>query len=172
MKKILSLGLVCSAALLLAACGSSDTSAKSDNATSSSVKTEQTTVSTSKAEEKPAVPAEYTAALKKAESYSKIMHMSKQGIYDQLTAETGEKFPAEAAQYAVDNLKADYKANALEKAKSYQKTMSMSPDAIKDQLTSEFEKFTPEEAQYAVDNLNKQQTKGLGVVNASQAFIA
>ena len=155
-KKILTLGLVCSTALLLAACGSSDTSAKSDNATSSSVKTEQTTVSSSKAEEKPAVPAEYTAALKKAESYSKIMHMSKQGIYDQLTAETGEKFPAEAAQYAVDNLKADYKANALEKAKSYQKTMSMSNDAIYEQLTSEAgEKFTPEEAQYAVDNLNK-----------------
>ncbi|WP_432265114.1 Ltp family lipoprotein [Enterococcus cecorum] len=154
MKKILSLGLVCSTALLLAACGSSDTTAKSDNATASSVKTEQTTVSSSKAEEKPAVPAEYTAALKKAESYSKTMHMSKQGIYDQLTSEF-EKFPPEAAQYAVDNLKADYNANALAKAKSYQDKMAMSPDAIKDQLTSEFEKFTPEEAQYAVDNLNK-----------------
>ena len=171
MKKILNLGLVCSTALLLAACGSSDTSAKSDNATSSSVKTEQTTVSSSKAEEKPAVPAEYTAALKKAESYSKTMHMSKQGIYDQLTSEF-EKFSPEAAQYAVDNLKADYNANALAKAKSYQDKMAMSPDAIKDQLTSEFEKFTPEEAQYAVDNLNKQQVEGLGVLNASQAFIA
>lgn len=154
MKKIISLGIVCSTALLLAACGGTDTSSKNDNATTNSSKTEQTTVSSSKAEEKPAVPAEYSSALKKAESYSETMHMSKQGIYDQLTSEF-EKFSPEAAQYAVDNLKADYNANALEKAKSYQNEMAMSPDAIKDQLTSEFEKFTPEEAQYAVDNLNK-----------------
>jgi hypothetical protein len=103
----------------------------------------------------PAVPTEYKSALKKAESYSKTMHMSKAGIYHQLTSEYGEKFSPEAAQYAVDNLKADYKANALEKAKSYQKQQSMSPEGIRDQLTSEFgEKFTPEEADYAVQNLS------------------
>lgn len=102
------------------------------------------------------VPTEYKNALKKAESYSSMMHMSKQGIYDQLTSEYGEQFSAEAAQYAIDNLQADYKANALEKAKSYQDTMAMSPNAIYDQLVSEYgEKFTPEEAQYAIDNLNK-----------------
>lgn len=97
---------------------------------------------------------EYQNALKKAESYSKLMHMSKQGIYDQLTSEYGEKFPADAAQYAIDNLNVDYKANALEKANSYSKTMHMSKQGIYDQLTSEYgEKFTAEEAQYAVDNL-------------------
>ena len=102
---------------------------------------------------KPSV--EYQNALKKAESYSKIMHMSKQSIYEQLTSEYGEKFPADAAQYAIDNLKADYKANALEKAKSYQKTMSMSKSAIYDQLISEYgEQFTKEEAQYAIDHLD------------------
>lgn len=82
------------------------------------------------------------------------MHMSKAGIYEQLTSEYGEKFSPEAAQYAVDNLVADYNANALAKAKSYQETMSMSPEGIRQQLTSEFgEKFTPEEAEYAVQNL-------------------
>ncbi|WP_350001715.1 Ltp family lipoprotein [Pseudarthrobacter sp. WHRI 8279] len=102
----------------------------------------------------PAVPTEYKSALKKAESYSKTMHMSKVGIYQQLTSEYGEKFSPEAAQYAVDNLVADYKANALEKAKSYQENMSMSPEGIRQQLTSEFgEKFTPEEADYAIQNL-------------------
>lgn len=85
-----------------------------------------------------------------------MMHMSKQGIYDQLTSEYGEKFPAEAAQYAVDHLQADYNANALAKAKSYQEMMSMSSAAIYDLLVSSAgEKFTPEEAQYAIDNLNK-----------------
>ena len=55
---------------------------------------------------------------------------------------------------AVDNVQADWKANALEKAKSYQKTMSMSPEAIRDQLVSEYgEKFTAEEADYAIANL-------------------
>ena len=97
---------------------------------------------------------EYKNALKKAESYSKTMHMSKQRIYDQLTSEYGEKFPADAAQYAIDNIEADWNANALEKAKSYQSTMNMSKQRIYDQLISEYgEKFTKEEAQYAIDHL-------------------
>ena len=101
------------------------------------------------------VPQEYKSALNKAKSYSDTMHMSKAGIYDQLTSEYGEKFSAEAAQYAIDNLNADYNANALAKAKSYQEQMSMSPEAIKDQLISEYgEKFTPEEADYAIQHLN------------------
>lgn len=99
--------------------------------------------------------AEYTNALRKAETYSKLMHMSKRRIYDQLTSEYGEKFPADAAQYAIDNMTADWNANALEKAKTYQQTMNMSKSAIYDQLTSEYgEKFTNEEAQYAIDHLD------------------
>ncbi|WP_255405582.1 Ltp family lipoprotein [Sinomonas sp. R1AF57] len=102
----------------------------------------------------PKVPAEYQSALKQAESYSNMMHMSKQGIYDQLTSPYGGKFAPEAAQYAVDNLKADYNANALASAKSYQETMNMSPVAIYDQLVSPYGgKFTAAEAQYAVDHL-------------------
>lgn len=82
------------------------------------------------------------------------MNMSKQSIYEQLTSEYGEKFSAEAAQYAIDNLQVDYKQNALKKAQSYQESMSMSQRAIYDQLVSEYgEKFTAEEAQYAIDNL-------------------
>lgn len=105
-------------------------------------------------EETPDIPKEYSSALSKAEQYSDTLHMSKQGIYDQLVSEYGEQFSEEAAQYAIDNLEADYKANALEKAKEYQDTMDMSPEAIRDQLTSEYgEKFTQEEADYAVENL-------------------
>ena len=103
----------------------------------------------------PDVPREYKSALKKAQSYAKIMSMSKAGIYDQLTSEYGEKFTPEAGQYAIDHLEADWNANALKKAKDYQENMDMSPDAIRDQLTSEYgEKFTPEEAEYAIQNLN------------------
>ena len=80
--------------------------------------------------------------------------MSKAALYRQLTSEFGEKFTSEAAQYAIDNVEADWKENALKKAKLYQETMAMSPNAIYNQLTSEFgEMFTAEEAQYAIDNL-------------------
>jgi hypothetical protein len=102
----------------------------------------------------PTVSTEYNNALKKAVSYSEIMHMSKSGIYNQLTSDYGDKFTADAAQYAIDNIKADWNANALAKAKEYQDAMSMSKDAIYDQLSSDYgEKFTKEEAQYAIDHL-------------------
>ncbi|MEJ7520325.1 Ltp family lipoprotein, partial [Staphylococcus saprophyticus] len=69
---------------------------------------------------------EQKSALNKAKTYSDVMHMSKQGIYDQLTSDAGEKFPEDAAQYAIDNLKVDYKKNALEKAKDYANQQDMS----------------------------------------------
>ncbi len=101
------------------------------------------------------IPSEYQAALNRAESYSERMHMSKQGIYDQLTSEYGDQFDEDAAQYAVDNMVADWNANALETAKSYSDSMHMSKQGIYDQLTSEYgEQFTADEAQYAVDNVD------------------
>ena len=106
------------------------------------------------------VPKEYRNALQKAENYSKMMHMSKQRIYDQLTSEYGEKFDSEAAQYAIDNLDADYNENALKCGENYKKTMHMSKQGIYDQLTSENgEMFTPEEAQYAIDHISGDYLK-------------
>ena len=92
-------------------------------------------------------------ALEKAKSYSKTLHMSKKGIYKQLTSEF-EGFTEEEAQYAIEHLNVDYKLNALEKAKSYRKTLNMSKSGIYNQLTSEFEGFTEEEAQYAMEHLD------------------
>jgi len=100
------------------------------------------------------IPKEYQSALKKADTYANKMNLSKKGLYEQLTSDAGEKFPKEAAQYAVDNVKADWKKNALAKAKIYQNKMNMSRSAIHDQLVSNAgEKFTEEEAQYAINNL-------------------
>ena len=100
------------------------------------------------------VPQEYQNALSKAYDYSDIMYMSKAGIYDQLTSEYGEGFPEDAAQYAIDNIDADWNYNALQTAKIYYEDMAMSKDAIYDQLISDYgEKFTKEQAQYAIDNL-------------------
>lgn len=111
-------------------------------------------ISSSSTAEEENIPTEYKSALRKAESYSEMMSMSKQAIFDQLTSEYGEQFTVEAAQYAIDNLQADYKENALIKAQSYSEDMYMSKQAIFDQLVSEYgEQFTEEEAQYAIDNL-------------------
>lgn len=103
----------------------------------------------------PTVPPEYTSALYKANSYANDMNMSKQGVYDQLVSDYGEKFSAEAAQYAIDNVKANWGMNALAKAKSYQNDMHLSPEAIRDQLVSDYgEKFTAAEADFAIQHLN------------------
>lgn len=98
--------------------------------------------------------AEEKNAFKKAETYSNSLHMSKQGIYNQLTSSV-EGFTKEAAQYAIDNIEADWNKNALEKAKTYQTSMNMSSKAIYNQLISSVEGFTKSEAQYAIDNLDK-----------------
>ncbi|MFK4791820.1 Ltp family lipoprotein [Microbacterium sp. ZW T5_56] len=103
----------------------------------------------------PEVPAAFASALRKATTYSDMMHMSKAGLYDQLTSEYGEKFAPEAAQYAIDNIAADWNANALAKANDYATTMHMSRAGVYDQLVSEYgEQFLPEEAQYAIDTMS------------------
>ena len=111
-------------------------------------------------EEKPAptkdvtVPAEYKSALAKADNYANDQHMSKKGLFKQLTSEYGEQFTDEAAQYAVDNVKTDWKANALAKATSYANDQYMSKQGIYDQLISEYgEQFTKAEAQHGIDNV-------------------
>lgn len=161
MKKIFKIGCGGLIALILlgviiAALGGGETTEKDSNEPAkveNEVNSDPAVKEEAKPEE-PSVPREYKAALKSAESYAETMHMSKAGIYDQLISEYGENFPPEAAQYAIDNIKFDWKENALKKAKSYAEDMNMSDSAIYEQLISEYgEQFTPEEAQYAIDNL-------------------
>lgn len=140
--------------IVSAAGGGTDTDT-SNNTTPANSETTQTAETKPAEKQEPDVPAEYKSALAKADSYANTQHMSKKGLYDQLTSEYGEQFSKEAAQYAVDNVEADWKANALAKAKSYQETQNMSPAAIRDQLVSEYgEQFTAAEADYAIANLN------------------
>lgn len=135
-----------------------DVAGVSETAAEPQTKTETTAPVAAPVETKKedSVPVEYKSALAKATSYANNMNMSKKGLYDQLVSDYGEKFSPEAAQYAIDNVKADWNANALAKAKDYQNNMNMSPAAIRDQLTSNYgEKFTAAEADYAIQNLNK-----------------
>lgn len=101
------------------------------------------------------VPREYRNALRSAENYLEFSAFSYQGLYDQLTSEYADQFPADAAQYAVDNLQVDWNEQALKSAKQYLEFSPMSDAELYDQLVSEYgEQFTPEQAQYAIDHLD------------------
>lgn len=71
--------------------------------------------------------------------YANQMHMSKKALYEQLISEYGEQFTEDAADYAVEKVKANWKENALSKAKMYQTQMNMSRKAVYDQLISSME---------------------------------
>ena len=130
--------------------GSAAVSGGNDSSSSSSSSSSAKSSSSSSSH----VSATKIAALKSAQTYSDTMHMSKQGIYDQLTSDAGDKFDDASAQYAVDHVKADWNKNALKAAESYQKDQNMSPEAIRDQLTSDAgDKFTQDQADYAVSHL-------------------
>lgn len=99
------------------------------------------------------VPAEYKAALERAQLYES-QYFSKKGLYNQLTSKYGDHYSAAAAQYAVDNVKFDWKANALESAKSLNEIGHFSKQALTDSLTADpGSGFTADEAKYAIDNL-------------------
>lgn len=131
--------------------GTSINSFTNNTTSSTSDETEQEEVN----ENEPDIPAEYESALSQADSYANNLHMSKQGVYDQLVSEYGGQFKVAAAKYAIENVVADWKENALVKARDYQDTQHLSPAAIHDQLTSEYgENFTQAEADYAIRHLN------------------
>lgn len=131
-----------------------DSQQQSSNSKTSKIESKISDSNSSKSDND-GVKQEYKNALKQAQNYVDIMAISKAGLYDQLTSEYGERFPADAAQYAVDNVKADWEKEALESAKRYYYDMSMSKNEVYDQLVSEYgEKFKSEEAQYAINNLN------------------
>ena len=101
-----------------------------------------------------AVPSEFLAAVAKAQLYVESMPFSEKGLYDQLTAEMGEQFSPEAANYAIDMIEVNWNEEALEAAMIYLEDLHMSPDAIHEQLVHpNGNQFTNEQADYAVANL-------------------
>ena len=100
------------------------------------------------------LPETHRAALAKAAVYLGFHPLSKRGLFNQLTSEQGDRFPADAARFAVEHIGANWRAEALKAALSYRDTMAMEPAAIRAQLVSEYgEMFTPDEADYAIANL-------------------
>ncbi|MEZ7651787.1 Ltp family lipoprotein [Streptococcus sp. 27098_8_51] len=100
---------------------------------------------------KPADGNPYSAALKEAQSYNRL-YLSKKGIYDQLIF---KGFNSDTAQYAINHLNANYKANALAQARQHRKYSNLSKTEIYNMLTSpRIDRFTKEEANYAIQHLD------------------
>lgn len=157
---------------VVGSCGGGDDDSETPAATTATSETEVATSTTEATTEvtvepsaaAPAAPApaasnddvsrEYKNALRQAEMYLKTQGFSEASLRKQLTSEYGGQFPADAADYALANVDADWNAEALEAAQAYQSTIPMSDDQLFDQLTSPYGgQFTPEQAQYAIDNL-------------------
>lgn len=152
MRKLSVMVTVVILSLMLVACGgenvNNDTEISADSGVVSSDNVEPVV------EKEEVVPREYKSALRSAESYISFMNFSEKGLYEQLTSRHGDGYPADAAQYAIDNIKVDYNRQALGAAKSYLELMPMSDQQLFDQLTSEYgDGYTSSQARYAIDNL-------------------
>lgn len=101
----------------------------------------------------------YEKALIMAQRLSDQSHNSKRNIFLNLTSRM-MGFSDDEAQYAVDNIKVDWRENALLKAISYNRISPWSKKGLYNQLVSRYgEQFTPNEAQYAVDNIKADWKK-------------
>ena len=87
--------------VIVVAVGASMGGKKDDGSKDSSSKASTSQTASSK---KSNVHTEYTSPLNKAKTYSNTMHMSKKGLYEQLTSDAGEKFTPDEANYAIQHL--------------------------------------------------------------------
>lgn len=106
-------------------------------------------------EEKPAeeapkqdVSREQRNALKSAENYLSFSGFSEQGLREQLEF---EEFPADAIDYALNNVEVDWNEEALQSAQNYDEIGGMSDEGLRGQL--EYEGFSAEQIEYALSNL-------------------
>jgi hypothetical protein len=153
-KALTIIGVLIALGIIGSAAGGNNPSTPASTSTADKVATAASTPTPPTPTPTPAVPAEYTSALNQATSYANTQYMSQQGVYDQLVSPYGGQFSAAAATYAINNVVADWNANALATAKNYQTEESLSPAAIHDQLVSQYgEKFTEAQADYAIQHL-------------------
>lgn len=94
------------------------------------------------------VTREQRNALRQAEHYLSFTAFSEKGLREQLEY---HGYPADAVQYALDNITVDWNEQAVKKAREYDKHSPMSDNDMLEQLL--YEGFTPEQAQYGVSNM-------------------
>ena len=146
-KKLTAIMLASLTAMSLSACSSDST----EPATSAQEEQSSEASYVSYEKNKEATDSQNDAA-EAAVVYLETMPMSKQALFDQLKYDS---YSAEDAQYAIDNINADWNEEALEAAENYYDSGTTDTNEIYNQLISEYgEQFTTDEAQYAIDNLD------------------
>jgi len=93
-------------------------------------------------------------AFAKAKIYAgEGFYMSKDAIFQQMTAKAGDNMSAAKVQAALDKLNVDYNRNATESAKRYTKNTPLSEQGLLTDLTSPtFGAFTDAQAAYALQH--------------------
>lgn len=97
-------------------------------------------------------------AYESAERYVDAAGISRQGLIDQLSSESGGGFAPEDAEFAVEELEqrdgVNWNKEAEEAARFYLDITEYSRQALTDQLSSEYgDKFTREQAEWAADKV-------------------
>lgn len=95
--------------------------------------------------ERDAIPRKHYDALEAAQRSIDTMAFSEEGLRKQLKM---KGYPRSAVNYAIENVTADYRAEAIESAESYLKAVPMSSDELRNQL--DYEGFEPEHIENAV----------------------
>lgn len=94
------------------------------------------------------------AALAYAREKLDVSHYSESQLREELVNEYGEVYTEDAADYALNNIDADWNAEALEAAESYIRHSHYSYDGLIHQLSSPSSNdYTAEQARYAADNV-------------------
>ena len=100
------------------------------------------------AEEEQQKATEYANVVKTARNYLDFIAFSRKGLIDQLVY---EGYSQESAEYAVDNIGADWNQQCAKKAEDYLDYMSFSRDGLYQQLA--YEGFTDEQIQYGLSQV-------------------
>lgn len=93
-------------------------------------------------------------AVQAAEDYLSMTGLSKAGLIQQLSAETGDAFSKADAEFAANHVDADWNAEAVEAAEGYMEMGGFSRQSLIQQLTSaNGDQFTKAQAEYAADKV-------------------
>lgn len=140
---------------------SSTNSTASISSEQKSYKTEETAESKALTSEEKALDGltgNTLAQTEQAINYLQTLHLSKQGLYDQLTSEYGSQMTPEDANTVIGRLEplVNWNNLAVLSAQTYRNTLSLTGQALLEQLTSEYgSKFPIDQAQYGVDHVDE-----------------
>jgi hypothetical protein len=147
------------AAIVLAACGSSSTKTVTETTTVAATTTPATTASatsstanTTPAESEANLTTAQKNAVRAAQNYLEVSAFSKRGLIDQLSSSAGDGYSVADAIAAVNTLNVNWNEQAAKAAKQYLEISPFSCSDLVQQLSSSAgDKYTTAEAEYGAE---------------------